>query len=94
MTKTFLSFLLLVMVQTAFSQDDTLAYQSTPLFSDTMPAVTTAFISAGFANESPQNVREFYDNILDNFRFNGIPIPTQVEFGRTLVVNGGFLSAG
>ena len=65
--------------KSAYSQEHTLSLESTP------------FIAIGYANESPQYVREYYDNILDNYRSYGIPIPTQVEFGRTISVNGGIL---
>jgi hypothetical protein len=58
---------------------------------DTLISVTTPFVSLGYAHESPRYVREFYDNIVEGYRYNGIPIPTQVEFGRTLTVNGGIL---
>ncbi len=75
----YVSLLFFSFYRSAYSQEDTLFLVSTP------------FIAIGYAHESSQYVREFYDNILDNYRSYGIPIPTQVPFGRTISVNGGIL---
>ena len=55
------------------------------------PAIWTTFVSAGYANESPTYVRNYYDNLVDSYREKGVPLPTQLEFGRTVVADAGIL---
>ncbi|HUI29451.1 MAG TPA: hypothetical protein VLX91_04470 [Candidatus Acidoferrales bacterium] len=49
------------------------------------------FISVGYESASTGDVSIFYHNIVQSYRDQGIPVPTQTDFGRTLAVNGGFL---
>jgi hypothetical protein len=71
--------LLFFFCQTACSQDTK------------MHSSWALFITAGYANESPEYIRDYYDEIVTFYRNEGIPIPTQLELGRTAIVNAGFL---
>ncbi len=75
--KLFVIPLLFFIIQTACSQD-TASHLS-----------SAVFFSAGYANESPVYVREYYDNVVEFYRDNGVPIPTQLDFGRTITADAG-----
>jgi hypothetical protein len=55
------------------------------------PTLWKVFISVGYADATSSNLNDYYNLIVDSYRSSGIPIPTQVPFGRTALVNGGFL---
>jgi hypothetical protein len=74
--------LFLIVIQRGYSQDKA-PYTSLPIF-----------ISAGYASQSPVYVREYYDEIVNSYRYEGIPIPTQLEFGRTAAANAGMFFGG
>jgi hypothetical protein len=71
--------LLACLLQTASSQEDK------------YPMLWKTFVSIGYANAASSNVSEYYDLIVDSYRHNDIPILTQTPFGRTVLVNAGFL---
>ncbi len=56
-----------------------------------VPTRWKLFASVGYANTTSNNLNDYYNLIVDSYRLNGIPIPTQVPFGRTALVNAGFL---
>jgi hypothetical protein len=49
------------------------------------------FLSIGFAYTDPGDIRPYYNGIVNSFRSQGVPVPTQIGFGRTVVVRAGFL---
>ena len=55
------------------------------------PVLWRAFISIGYADATSGIVREYDDLIVNSYRSDGIPIPTQIPFGRTALINAGIL---
>ena len=49
------------------------------------------FISIGYPYTNTGDLNDYYNSIVNSYRSQGVPISTQVEFGRTLVVGGGVL---
>ena len=49
------------------------------------------FVSVGYPYTGTGDLNEYYSSIVDNYRSQGVPIETQVGFGRTLVIGGGVL---
>jgi hypothetical protein len=47
------------------------------------------FFSIGYTNTSTNLASEYYNVVLNAYRAEGIPIPTQIDFGKTTVLNGG-----
>ncbi len=47
------------------------------------------FLSIGYTNTSTNIATEYYNVILNAYRSEGIPIPTQINFGKTTLLNGG-----
>jgi hypothetical protein len=55
------------------------------------PTLWRTFLSVGYANAAPSDVRNYYHSILDFYQSNGVPIFAQTDFGRSLLVNTGIL---
>jgi hypothetical protein len=55
------------------------------------PTLWRTFLSVGYANAAPGDVRNYYHSILDFYRSNGVPIFAQTDFGQTLLINTGIL---
>lgn len=49
------------------------------------------FVSIGYPYTATGDLNDYYNSIVDGYRSQGVPIRTQVGFGRTLVVGGGIL---
>jgi len=49
------------------------------------------FVSIGYPSLSMGDLKGYYNSIVSNYRSQGVPISTQVGFGRTFVVDGGLL---
>jgi len=72
-------FLFLVLPHVAFSQEEK---DSTYFY---------PFVSIGYPYVSMGDLKDYYNSIVDNYRSQGVPIQTQVGFGRTVVIGGGIL---
>lgn len=55
------------------------------------PKPWRAFISIGYGSTTSDNLSEYYNILVDNYRISGVPIRTQEEFGPTLLANGGII---
>lgn len=55
------------------------------------PAKFKTYISIGYSNAASSNLMDYYNLILDYYHRIGIPIPTQMSFGKTIVLNTGIL---
>ncbi len=55
------------------------------------PTLWKGFISLGYGNTTAGNINQYYDLIINSYNNSGVPIKKQTEFGRTLILNGGFL---
>lgn len=55
------------------------------------PTLWKGFISFGYGNTTQGNFNQYYDLINDSYNSAGVPIFKQAEFGKTFVLNGGFL---
>jgi hypothetical protein len=55
------------------------------------PTLWKTFVSIGYANAASSDIGDHYAKIVNSYRFEGISIPTQTPFGRTIMVNAGFL---
>ncbi len=53
------------------------------------PLLYKPFISIGYTNTSTNIATEYYNVILNAYRSEGIPVPTQISFGKTTILNGG-----
>jgi len=60
---------------------------------DTTASRFSVSLSLGFNTFALDDVRNFYDGLLEIYRANGIPIPTQREFPGNLLVGASFLYA-
>ena len=60
---------------------------------DKYPVRWNAFISVDYAGAVSGDIRNYYDGIVDLYRSEGIPIPTQTKFGTATGISAGvFLS--
>ncbi|MGE5797660.1 MAG: hypothetical protein ACM339_03885 [Ignavibacteria bacterium] len=50
-----------------------------------------AFVSIGYGNTTSDNLSEYYTLLAERYRYNGLPLETQTEFGPTLLANAGII---
>lgn len=79
MKKMFLLFIAIFLVQPLISQT-----KKTPILS-------SMFFSVGYGNASSNVVNEYYDAAVESFRYMGVPLQTQTQFGETALVNAGIM---
>ncbi len=49
------------------------------------------FVSIGYGSTESSSFSKYYKSLIDSYRFSGVPINTQREFGPTLLANTGFI---
>ncbi|HVO73280.1 MAG TPA: hypothetical protein VMT35_04600 [Ignavibacteriaceae bacterium] len=56
-----------------------------------VPDPWKAFVSIGYGNTSADYLSEYYNLIVDAYKYSGVPLKTQTEFGPTLLANTGII---
>ncbi len=79
MKQTFLLALFILIFQSGYSQVKR------------VPAHPKAFVSIGYGITKSDNLSEYYDILVNNYRSLGVPVSTQREFGPTLMANAGVI---
>ncbi len=49
------------------------------------------FVSIGYGSTESSSFSGYYKSLIDGYRFSGVPINTQREFGPTILANTGFI---